>query len=390
VVPAISPDGARIAVGFNREILIFEAGEGKVAQIISGNPLPPPFLGGNLAWSPDGRRIAYISNQASGAGVYIRPSDGSGKAELLSSTQATNLLWSAERFLTLNPRDSRGPFAILPIEGDMKSIDIKGSFDVSPRLSPDGRFIAWSALSTTPNEVDIYVRPFESSAADTVSDNVRWRIATGAREVYRWRADGKELYYLSNNGGVMAVPITTSPEFKAGPPQLLFQAPQGILAPATGAQNVDLRMDISRNGQRFVFVLPPTADTSTRASARGVPSPSQSDGIGGSWQIAPGGPTFYLITDGTTLVGTMRKTEDRTTFSWPIFEGKVDGTTITFKVGASGMLTGKLNGNEISLSGDVQLPPGDPAIPIAGGSLNMRAVLEGILSRLPFVARRVQ
>ena len=67
-----------------------------------------------------------------------------------------------------------------------------------------------------------------------------------------WRADGRELYFMDTEPDlkVMAVDVTTSPNVQVGAPKELFQVP--------GDAQGDLGTTryISRDGQRFVFVLP--------------------------------------------------------------------------------------------------------------------------------------
>jgi len=66
-----------------------------------------------------------------------------------------------------------------------------------------------------------------------------------------WRGDGKELYYLTRDYEVMAVDVATSPTFRAGTPKMLFKLPS---PPLGNAQQWD---NVSRDGQRFVFSMPP-------------------------------------------------------------------------------------------------------------------------------------
>jgi hypothetical protein len=67
-----------------------------------------------------------------------------------------------------------------------------------------------------------------------------------------WRQDGKELYYLSLDGTVMAVPVTTSPAFHASTPEPLFKVPVAFIRtslPGTlGA--------VAPDGQKFLLALP--------------------------------------------------------------------------------------------------------------------------------------
>jgi hypothetical protein len=61
-----------------------------------------------------------------------------------------------------------------------------------------------------------------------------------------WRADGKELLYLTRDGTLMSVAVETEPTFKvSGPPQALFRAPAGVLF-----------FDVSTDGERFLIPVP--------------------------------------------------------------------------------------------------------------------------------------
>jgi hypothetical protein len=61
-----------------------------------------------------------------------------------------------------------------------------------------------------------------------------------------WRADGKELFYVSRDGTLMAVPVSTEPTFSVGgAPQALFKLPA-----------TDVFFEASRDGERFLIPVP--------------------------------------------------------------------------------------------------------------------------------------
>ena len=65
----------------------------------------------------------------------------------------------------------------------------------------------------------------------------------------RWRGDGKELFYLSGDSNIMAVPVKTGANFDAGSPVILFLAnPREMIA--TSEQFV---YDVSNDGQKFLI-----------------------------------------------------------------------------------------------------------------------------------------
>jgi Tol biopolymer transport system component len=83
------------------------------------------------------------------------------------------------------------------------------------QFSPDGRWIAYAAQNGAGR--DVYVEPYPSTGQ-------RWIVSADGGDQPRWRADGRELIYVSSNRFVMAVDIQTAPQtFRAGVPHRLFE-----------------------------------------------------------------------------------------------------------------------------------------------------------------------
>jgi len=69
-----------------------------------------------------------------------------------------------------------------------------------------------------------------------------------------WNPNGRELFYRTGDK-MMAVDITTEPNFKAGKPRVLFERHYEP-TPATGPN-----YDVSPDGQRFLMLKPGEQET---------------------------------------------------------------------------------------------------------------------------------
>jgi Tol biopolymer transport system component len=87
------------------------------------------------------------------------------------------------------------------------------------QFSPDGRWVAYA--SDESSRFEIYVVPFPPDDGRTGKTPVS---SAGGRQP-RWRADGKELYYLGLDGSVMAVDTQKGPVFQSETPHALFRSP---------------------------------------------------------------------------------------------------------------------------------------------------------------------
>ena len=104
------------------------------------------------------------------------------------------------------------------------------------RFSPDGRYYSFISLESGRQEV--YVSAVAGGAKTAVSNG-------GARRA-RWSRDGRELFYLSADRRLVAVPLRTVPSLELGTPVTLF---------ALGSRTwVDF--DVSPDGKRFLAIVP--------------------------------------------------------------------------------------------------------------------------------------
>jgi hypothetical protein len=103
-------------------------------------------------------------------------------------------------------------------------------------FSPDAHLVAYT--SNESGKFEVYVETVPQS-------DQKWPVSTNGGYEPRWRADGREIYYLSEDRKLMAVPVGAGPSF--GIPKLLFQTrvPTGVTANRT-------HYVPSRDGQRFL------------------------------------------------------------------------------------------------------------------------------------------
>jgi Tol biopolymer transport system component len=87
--------------------------------------------------------------------------------------------------------------------------------DPLPQFSSDGKWLAFS--SNQGGTAEIYVTDFPTCSQ-------RHRISIDGGRSPRWRSDGKELFYLSDDENMMAVPISIRGEPQIGKPYRLFAA----------------------------------------------------------------------------------------------------------------------------------------------------------------------
>jgi hypothetical protein len=261
---ALSPDGQRVALVRNGAIRVYYPPEAAGAFI----PLTNGPVDNQPTWSADGKRIAFERRASNGSansrlGIYSIPSDGGQEEFVAPVTDITLVSWSYDgRFMTYQRTGANTGADVwaLPLFGDRQPFPVLATSapEMGMRFSPDGRYISYRL--TENNRSDVYVSPFEPNAAtDPTRILERWKISVNAGVAtagVRWRADGKELFYLDANGGVTAVEVTTSPTFKAGTPKVLFQVPKSFQTLSELGRTSAGLSDVSADGRVFALMVP--------------------------------------------------------------------------------------------------------------------------------------
>jgi serine/threonine protein kinase/Tol biopolymer transport system component len=200
-----------------------------------------PAIDAAPIWSPDATRLVFASNRQFLFGLYVKDSDGAHDEKNILQDDVADFPsdWSRDGKYILYYRSTDLWFLTFP---ELKSsLFLKAPSTLrNAQFSPDGKWVAYA--SNESGKWEIYVTSFPDARG-------RWQISSGGGEQPRWRGDGKELFYLSLDGKMMAAPVTTGVHFDAGTPAVLFQS-----TPRQPVLVYDLFVyDVSRDGQRFLI-----------------------------------------------------------------------------------------------------------------------------------------
>jgi Tol biopolymer transport system component len=220
---AFSPDGRTLGTRQNNDVWVTDLARGSSTRLTTGSK----SFGG--AWSQDGARIAFT---ADGKMKTVKV-DGSGEEKLLD--QNGNLIGWSPRGLVFNKGLT---VSLQPQNGQGQSVAfVQGAFNI--RLSPDGNFLAYGSRSGNRNEVFVQALPPAVG---------RTQISVSSGNTPHWRGDGKELFFMTEEGAMMAVDTTLGERFTAGIPHELFQFPSSSFV-----------WDVTPDGKRFLIWSPPAA-----------------------------------------------------------------------------------------------------------------------------------
>jgi Tol biopolymer transport system component len=207
VWPLFSPDG--------KDIMFLAAGSnpGLYSLALNGSNTPQRLIEQKFglfaaSWSPDGKWLAYLEFVDSVSQIFVRP------------VRDTKL-------------DSGKPRQFSPSTFAQQDA----------AFSPDGRWIAY--VSDESGAQEVYVQPFPGPGE-------KHRISSTVGVNPAWSHNGRELYYLRPNPAtvrsqaMMAVDVSTTGEFKASAPRLLFEGPYAVTIPLRS-------FDVTSDGQ-FIMV----------------------------------------------------------------------------------------------------------------------------------------
>ncbi len=219
--PALSPDGKRLAY-----LHYEESGGGDIWVFDLVRKVPSRFTfdneSNNPVWSPDGSEIAYTTLRDGVRQLMRKKTSGSGQPVLIRGVESQTILndWSAGGRLLYTDFGGSGGIDIVMREvaspDSVIELTSGEALEAQAKFSPDERYFAYSSNET--GSFEVYLRSVDP-------DGGKWQISTNGGVEAFWRADGREIFYLSPARSVMAVPVDLTEDVVLGIPQKLFDAP---------------------------------------------------------------------------------------------------------------------------------------------------------------------
>jgi len=234
----ISPDGKRIAVDrverADRNIWLLDLARNQFMRFTFDSGSYP-------VWSPDGRDIAYVNSNYS---AYRKRVDGAAPDQLLGGPLSHLTGWTRDGQLLGTVGVDSLPIAL----AGGKITPLLERTEATRRqlqLSPDGKWIAYVS-DESKQRTEVYVQSFPPTG-------IKRQISTTGGIQPRWRNDGRELFYIAEDGKLMAVPVNAGATFEFGSPSVLFEPP---VPQGNGSQGYEVAPD----GQRFLFRTVPAGE----------------------------------------------------------------------------------------------------------------------------------
>ncbi len=245
--PRYSPDGRRIATDLSasgrQDIWIYDAASGAAQRVTSEGTQNQ-----RAEWNADGTRLVFRSDRAGGRQtLWWQPADGSGVPQELLSVAEKNV---SEGVLTPDGKTvvfRTGTYGgadlwYRHLAGDtaVKAIAATPFDEVAPRVSPDGRWIAYQSNESGASQV--VVRPLPGPGAQVT-------VSVGGGTTPMWSRDGRRLFYF-NGTKFIAASVSTTPTFVVTAREVLFE---GNYPPLGGGHAT---FDVAPDGKSFLMLKP--------------------------------------------------------------------------------------------------------------------------------------
>ena len=224
-----------------------------------------PATDWDASWSPDDSEIVFASDRAGQSTIFKTASDGSGEAELVyrGDTGVFAQEWlpdgrllffrdvigdAARSLMAVRIGEQAAPETVLPL-----TTRINGTVS-----SPDGRWLAYTALETGGPEV--YVA--------SIPGGQRFKVSTRGGLQPAWRRDGRELVFATPQGEIMSVTVSPAPAF--GQPVRLMRPCETTTPPSAFRVGPAVKtFDISGDGQRMLAICESVSGTTNVTVAFG-------------------------------------------------------------------------------------------------------------------------
>jgi Tol biopolymer transport system component len=213
----LSPDGRRAAVDrfdATPAVWLIDVERGTTLRLTFG-----PLYDSTPIWAPDGRSLVFTSARGTPPNLFVTSLDAQAEPRRVftSVIQVFPQSWSRDgviAFVLIDPKSLADIWTVPASGGQDPQPLIHTEFvETDPRISPDGRWLAY--VSNESGRSEVVVTRFPRAAG-------KWPVSVGGGAWPMWRPDGRELYYRAPDGKLMAVTVGAGSDFVAGAPQGLF------------------------------------------------------------------------------------------------------------------------------------------------------------------------
>lgn len=263
----LSPDGKKIAAPIYNvdrgvtEIWIIDRETGTSRQSITG-----PGLVASPVWAPGSHTLAYQGAYEGPPKLFMRGIGESDKEEQLpEGFFQVPTDWSPDgRFIAYtstsfaqSENEMRGDVWLIDMARGRRVIHLidTPSHEGNPAFSPDGKWLAFT--SNESGRTEVYVQAFAAGESPHMTGERHVVSSQGAISL-RWRRDGKELFYLAQDGRIYGVPITWLPKLHLDKPVPLLT----VSAEARAALHTIDGFDVSENGENFLVPIVTSSEKS--------------------------------------------------------------------------------------------------------------------------------
>ena len=225
----LSPDGRRLLVArpegrISREhAWLYDMSEGSWSRLTR-----KPEVEYNLAWMPDGRHVALQAEN--GDSAQFLSVDGAEVETVARVPNDTPIIdWAPGGGFAVGQRQVQETgFDLVRWNGVREGLPNEALYatpadERSPRISPDGRYVAY--LSNQSGRQEVYLARLPRATGER---QVSYDGATYTRAALAWSRKRPVLYFLGPGGTLQSVPVVTSPELRIGKPSAVPAAPPNI------------------------------------------------------------------------------------------------------------------------------------------------------------------
>lgn len=245
----LAPSSRRIAFSIHGEIFTAPVEEGDIKQVTESSARDR-----NVAYSPDGKWLSYVSDQSGREEIFVVAVDGSGQAQQLTDLDAlkNSYTWSP---------DSK-TIAFVASDDKLRTLNVAtkqiATLDTSryggigsPVWSPDSKWIAYSK-SDVSRTSDVYV--IAASGEEKEPHKLTFDSYSDANP--RFSPDGRKLFFQRIEGGAA-------------------NAPNSVQIYSVGLEHLDRDPDDPEEREAEPNQAPPQSDASAEGAAPAARRPPQ-------------------------------------------------------------------------------------------------------------------